>query len=274
MEFIAGIFFVVSLIGLLVAVIGPISPTLFKDPKTGAIPTRKALFGGGLAAFFVCMLIGGFLDPEAPDEGVKQAAPATAKAKEPEPEPVKQAPPPAVTSAEKKPSGPEYTQPSQESLKAAKELIEALNRAVGVSIEILTNGFELSKVSAHSRYFDELNAKAESRFGSTIFEPIGRCGIAANWARTWWLAQVSTALNGGIESAPGSIKSAYEQFKQDRHECLKNADPVAMAKENAEMDAELKKKFGGGRECLTVYDVDPKTKELVTKPKPAHCRNN
>ena len=59
----------------------------------------------------------------------------------------------------------------------------------------------------------------------------------------------------------------------NRAECLKSADPIAVEESNAQLDAELKKKFGGGRECLTVLDVDPETKEIISKPKPAHCKN-
>lgn len=93
MAFFAGIFFVLSLIGLLVAVIGPISPSSFKDPKTGEIPTRRSVFGGGLAVFFVCMAIGSWLDPEVANDDLKSAAKLSEVAKPTQPEPVKQAPP-------------------------------------------------------------------------------------------------------------------------------------------------------------------------------------
>lgn len=272
MEFLAGIFFVLSLIGLIVAVIGLIAPSAFKYPKTGAVPTRKAVFGGGLGLFFVCTVMAGVLAPEPTGDGVEPVATAPESAKPKGSEPVKQAAPPEVATAETKPLGPKYTEPSQESLKAAKVLIGELDDAKDAGAEILISGGDISRMGAHSRYLNELNAKAEAQFGATIFEPIGRCGTAASWARAWWHAQMSASGNGGIESTPGSIKSAYEQFVQDRRECLKNADPVVMAKENAELDAELKKKFGGGRECLSVLSVDPKTKEIITLPKPAHCK--
>lgn len=91
MEFIAGIFFFVSLLGLLMAVVGLISPSTFKDPKTGVIPTRKSVFGGGVGLFFVCVVIGGLLAPEAADQGAESVAKASESAVPKELEPIKQA---------------------------------------------------------------------------------------------------------------------------------------------------------------------------------------
>ncbi|KII30055.1 hypothetical protein [Pseudomonas fluorescens] len=161
---------------------------------------------------------------------------------------------------------------SPESLKQATQQMNALSKAMTDGVAILKRG-DPAAITSHSKRFSALVASGESQFGTTIFEPLGSCGIAGNFSRTWWNAQLFAAYKGGIEQRPGSIKDALSEFQAKRDDCLQSADPVIAAKAEAESDAALKKKFGGGRECLTVFTVDPETKELVEKPKPAHCKS-
>lgn len=165
-----------------------------------------------------------------------------------------------------------YQAASPEALAAATRLMAELDAAMQDGMPVLETG-DPHAMGAHSRHFGTLVDSASARFGSTIFEPLGRCGVASNFARAWWQAQISATLKGGVESAPGSIRDALEQFQINRAECLQSTDPIASAQAAAKQDAELHEKFGGGRECLTTFTVDSETKQVVALPKPAHCKS-
>jgi hypothetical protein len=172
-----------------------------------------------------------------------------------------------VTTAQAEP----FKSASLESLAQANQQMNALGKAMKDGSSILKSG-NLTAISAHSRYISSLVEAGEAKFGSSIFEPLGRCFAAGIDSRTWWANQLSAVQNGGVERIPGSIKSSLSGYQANRSECLQAADPVASAKAEAESDAELRKKFGGGRECLTVFDVNPETKEVFALPKPSHCK--
>lgn len=165
-----------------------------------------------------------------------------------------------------------FKEASTESLEQATKQMHALSKAMTDGASILKSG-DLTAVSAHSKYISSLVDSGKSQFGSTVFEPLGSCFAAGNSSRAWWNAQLAAAHNGGVEKIPGAIKSAFDEYQEKRDDCLQSADPVVSAKVDAELNAELKKEIGGGRECLTVFDVDPETKEVVAKPKPAHCKS-
>lgn len=164
-----------------------------------------------------------------------------------------------------------FKKASPESLEQATIQMNALDKAMIDGAAILKGG-DLAAINAHSKYFSSLVDSGKNQFGVTVFEPLGSCFAASNFSRSWWSAQLAAAHNDGVERIPGSIKEALSQFQEKRDECLQSADPVISAKADSEMDSKLKKKLGGGRECLTVYTVDPETKEVVAKPKPAHCK--
>lgn len=161
-----------------------------------------------------------------------------------------------------------YKSASSESLNEAKAQMQNLAGAMKDAEAVLKRG-ELAKISAHSKYISSLVSAGEQKFGSTIFEPLGSCFAAGLSARTWWNAQLSATQSGGKERIPGSIKDALNEFKERRKDCLEAADPVAVAK----AEAELIKKRGEGSECLTVYDMNPETKKVFALPKPAHCKS-
>lgn len=160
---------------------------------------------------------------------------------------------------------------SPESLEQATTQMNALDKAM-IDGAVILKGGDLATISAHSKYFSSLVDSGKKQFGATVFEPLGSCFAAGIFSSSWWSAQLAAAHNGGVERIPGSIKEALRQFQEQRDECLQSADPVISVKADSEMDSKLKKKLGGGRECLTVYTVDPETKEVVAKPKPAHCK--
>lgn len=165
-----------------------------------------------------------------------------------------------------------FKEASPEALEQATTQMRALSKAMTDGASILKSG-DLASVSAHSKYISSLVDTGKNQFGSTVFEPLGSCFAAGISSRTWWNAQLAAAQNGGVEKIPGSIKGAFDDYQEKRDDCLHSADPVASASAAAELDEELKKKFGGGRECLTVFTVDSETKEVVAKPKPAHCKS-
>jgi hypothetical protein len=263
MSVLAGVLVILGLLFSLVAIVGVIAPSVFKNRQTGEVPKRLKLLLGGTVASFISLAIAGGLMPqsEAPEMAkVESTAPAVQLATGPAQataQPAEQ-PAPEVTPAQ---------EASQETLALATQQMVALDKAMKDGVTVLKTG-DLQALGAHSRYFNQLVENGYARFGSTIFEPLGRCGTAGNYARTWWQAQLSAAQNKGVELTPGAIQSALDEYQSNRTECLKSADPVVAAKE----DAELKEKFGGGRECLTVFTVDPETKEVVAKPKPEHCQ--
>lgn len=160
-----------------------------------------------------------------------------------------------------------YQVASSEALAAAKQYLESLDQAMASSaVELQSH--DLERLGNQSRYFKAQVESGRVMFGETVFDPLGRCFAAGNAARTWWHAQLDASRKDGVESVPGSIKDALAEYQTNRTECLEDADPTAPA--TAARDAELKEKFGG-RECLTSFHVDPETKEVVAKPKPAHC---
>ncbi|KRP97466.1 hypothetical protein TX25_06055 [Pseudomonas lactis] len=163
-----------------------------------------------------------------------------------------------------------FKKASPEALDQATKQMGALDKAMLDGASILKSG-DLATISGHSKHFSSLVKSGERQFGNTIFEPLGSCFAAGISSRSWWDGQLAAAHNGGIERVPGSIQDALSQFQERRKDCLQSADPLSSAKAD-EIDPELRKKLGGGRECLTVYAVDPETKEIVEKAKPQHCK--
>ncbi|TWC74422.1 hypothetical protein FBY10_101112 [Pseudomonas sp. SJZ103] len=159
---------------------------------------------------------------------------------------------------------------SPESFEHATKQMSALSKAMSDGAAILKGG-DLTAVGAHSQYISSMVDSAKKQFGNTAFEPLGSCFVASNASRTWWSAQVAAAHHGGVEKKTGAIKGALDEFHEKRDDCLRSANPESSAKVNAGRDTDLKEKTGGDRECLTVFTVDPETKEVVEKPKPSHC---
>lgn len=67
----------VSPLFIVVAVVGLIRPSLFKNKKTGAVPKRATLFVGGIAAAMVTVTVGALILPKK-DDATKAARDATA----------------------------------------------------------------------------------------------------------------------------------------------------------------------------------------------------
>ena len=134
-----------------------------------------------------------------------------------------------------------YQQASPEALAAAKQYLAELDQAMIDSIAVLKMG-ELQGQHDQSKYFGAQMEKGRAMFGASIFEPLGRCFAAGNFARAWWSAQLDAARKGGVETVPGSIQDALSQYQVSSAECVIDADPVASAKAETELDAESRKK--------------------------------
>lgn len=258
---------------LLMAYVGLLRPQIFRNKKTGVVPGRWKLLGSGHLVALIVFAIAIIIMPARSEVKLEdQAQPDLADRTiitAAQLEKVSQAP---VSEPEPQSAhGERLTKASPESLAQANKQMNALNKAMKDGVSILKSG-ELAAISAHSKYISSLVKVGESKFGSSIFEPLGRCFAAGIDSRSWWSNQLSAVQNGGVERIPGSIKSAFDSYQVNRADCLLAADPVASAKAEAESDAELREKLGGGRECLTVFDVNPETKEVFVLPKPAHCK--
>lgn len=114
-----------------------------------------------------------------------------------------------------------YNTPGGKAAEAAAQLMSSLERAMRDGVEVLKAG-DLPAISEHSRLFADLTKSGTSQFGSTVFEPLGRCGVAGTYARAWWQAQLDSARHGG-QDPTGAIKSALDEYQMNRTECLKSA---------------------------------------------------
>ena len=79
MSVLAGIVGLVGLLCLLVAAVGLIAPSFFKDKKTGEVPKRSHLAMGGVAGSFIAFAVAGALAPDSdPTDQVAKKAVAAA----------------------------------------------------------------------------------------------------------------------------------------------------------------------------------------------------
>lgn len=82
----------------------------------------------------------------------------------------------------------------------------------------------------------------------------------------------SAARQATVENLK-TVRKHEASYIKEKQACIKaiNTSDAQIKAAIAAEDAELKRKFGG-RECLTVYDFDKATNQLITLPKPSHCK--
>lgn len=112
-----------------------------------------------------------------------------------------------------------FKRASPEALVAANRYFADVEQAMELGLNILKSK-NLKLLGEHSRQFSVLADQGKDLFGATIADPLGRCGIAGNFARTWWRAQVGAVMNGGVESTPNEIKSDFTIYESSRVDCL------------------------------------------------------
>jgi hypothetical protein len=164
---------------------------------------RKAV-GVGLVAILAisAYLLWPSPHPQTPDQPAQAPAPAAAMS--------------AVT----------HTRVSPEALASATQYFADIDGAMLTGVAILKSS-DIQSLGKHSRRFSELVDQGYDLFGGTIAYPLGTCGSAGNFARTWWNAQISAARKGGVESVPGEIQSDLDQYQSKREECLSMLTPSA-----------------------------------------------
>ncbi|NBB09326.1 hypothetical protein [Pseudomonas sp. SLFW] len=119
-----------------------------------------------------------------------------------------------------------HTQASPAALASATQYYADIDGAMLSGVAILKSS-DIHSLGKHSRRFSELVDHGYDLFGGTIAHPLGACGSAGNFARTWWHAQISAARKGGIESVPGEIQSDLDIYNAKRDECLSMLTPAA-----------------------------------------------
>ncbi|MGH8384500.1 MAG: hypothetical protein ACRESJ_03260, partial [Pseudomonas sp.] len=141
-------------------------------------------------------------------------------------------------------SAASYVAASAEAFKSATVQMGALDKAMTDGVKLLQSG-DLKAIGAHSQWIASLVASGKSKFGASILEPLGRCSAAGIHTQSWWREQVSAAQAGGVESVPGSIQSALDEYQTNRSDCLTDTKPIAKAEQASNKSS---------KECLTVFD--------------------
>lgn len=268
MSILAGIVGLIGLLCLLVVVVGLISPSFFKDKKTGEVPKRSHVAVGGVAGSFIAFAIAGALAPDtAPAEQVAEKVPAVAQTM---PE---QATPAA---AAEKPNAPEPKKPLD--LAEARLFAKGTLRVINEAEQSLNDGIQLGDVAGIAKHVQRpLRAELDrwptlvERHSNDQREHFAYCHDAAMKLQT---LSYAVQRERTVESMKYLRKdeAEYRKAKQQCEQQVKATDSQIKAAIAAE-DAELKKKFGG-RECLTVYGVDQQTGKVIEEPKPAHCKKS
>ena len=133
--------------------------------------------------------------------------------------------PPAAQANEAPPPATLYTNASPQALASATQYLADLDSAMTQGLQILKAN-NLRDLSAHSQHFKTLRETGQAQFGRSVFEPLGHCASAGIFANSWWQAEVSATRQGGKETVPGAIQSHLDEFKINREECVKAADPA------------------------------------------------
>lgn len=92
MSILAGIIGLAGFLFLLVAVLGLIAPSIFKDKKTGEVPKRLHLLVGGFVAAVIAFVVAGALLPASETPAAAAAPATTAKSEHPADAPPAKAP--------------------------------------------------------------------------------------------------------------------------------------------------------------------------------------
>lgn len=116
-------------------------------------------------------------------------------------------------------------------LLSATQYLASIDKAMAEGIQILKAN-QIPQLVTHSQAFKSLLDDGQAQFGRSVFEPLGKCNAAGIFANSWWQAYVSAVRQGVTESIPGSIQSHLDEYNLNRAECLKQADPIAFAKED------------------------------------------
>lgn len=84
---------------------------------------------------------------------------------------------------------------------------------------------QFREINAHSQLFKSLLEGGYAQFGRSVSQPLGKCTSAAIFANSWWQAHVTAIRQGGTEPIPGAIQSHFYEYKINRADCLRSANP-------------------------------------------------
>lgn len=264
MSFLASLIEVLALLFIMIAIVGAIRPDMFKDPKTGKVPTRRQIVAGGLVAAAISFVVASFIAPDkTPSEPAIETKPTTTAPSSPD------------RSNETKKSETDEHKVIPLNLTDARLFAKGTLHIVNEAEKSLEDGVRLRDEGGVERFVRKpLHQELEKWSDLGIQHPddqrqhFGYCRDAAAQLQT---LSFSTFRSQTVEllKYQRQDEARYRKIKQQCEDALNKSDEeikAAIAKE----DAELVEKFGG-RDCLTVFDVNKTTGQVVEKRKPEHC---
>ncbi|WP_416739250.1 hypothetical protein ACM1ZW_20890 [Pseudomonas sp. NFX71] len=118
-----------------------------------------------------------------------------------------------------------HTHPSADALFSATHYIATIEQTMLEGLTIIEAN-QVPQLVAHSQVFKSLIDYGHAQFGHSVFEPLGKCGAAGLFANSWWQARVSAARQGVTAEVATSINNHWAEYKNNRTECLQQADPT------------------------------------------------
>lgn len=270
---------IISFIGLLcslIAVLGVIAPSLFKDKKTGVVPKRsKLLVGGVVGSVFAFGVAAALMPPTA--KPLAAAQPTVAQA--PMQMAVDTSPRTSTAEPVQAVAAAQTEQKKPLDLEAARLLATSTLRVIGEAEQSLRDGIQLGDGAGITKHVSKPLQVELAKWSTFFSRPPGdqreHFSYCQDAALKLQMMSASVQRERTVESMKYLRKdeAEYLKAKQQCEQQVKATDSQIKAAVAAE-DADLRKRLGGGRECLTVYGVDKQTGQVAAQPKPAHCKNS
>lgn len=155
MDVIAGLIGVLGIVFMLIAYIGLIAPALFKDKKTGVVPTRWRMFWSGHVAAFIALVIAGVMMPQPANQSMAKVE-ADVAASQPSTKPAQVAEESVVEAVAEQPT-PEAKSVDQANFKpldlpAARLVAERTLHVINEAEQSLLDGLHLRDTAGIRKY--------------------------------------------------------------------------------------------------------------------------
>ncbi|MFS4550048.1 hypothetical protein [Comamonas resistens] len=244
-------------------------------PQCGVSRPGQGFIEGltGLSAIVIAAVVGLTMctgvqkeSPPAPESTTGASGAAEVAQQTPQPQPEK----PPVTDAET----PITSKPLD--LTQARELARSTLGVINEAEKSLIDGLKLGDMLGITKYVRQPLDAQLAQWPKLLESPPGdqreQFAYCKEAAMQLHSLSFSAARQQTVETKKFLDKeeSDYRKIKQKCEARLNTTDSQIKASIAAE-EAELKEKFGG-RECLTVYDLDSATGKVIEQPKPAHCK--
>ncbi|MBC3813083.1 hypothetical protein [Undibacterium aquatile] len=177
-------------------------------------------------------------------------------------------------STEAQPSGQKILEPL--SISSAQFLAKGTFRVITEAEQSLNDGIKLHDEAGIARQVRKpLKLELEKWPTSLAQHPSDQRKHfdTCNEAAAQLMSLSYTALQQQTVETLKNLRHDEASFQKSKLECqaaINNTENSANLAKQIEEDTELKKKFGG-RDCLTVFDVNKTTGQVVEKRKPEHC---